>query len=391
MLKTDRRIRLSANTVSLLLCALLSACTHQADRHRGYIADSAFQAQIGQGRAQLAEIAAGYPGLSVAVGVGDRLVWTDAWGMADIEQGVAATPDTRYALYSVAKPVTGLLTAKLVIDGTLDPAAPVVNYLSDLPAHYSAVTAEHLLAHTAGIRHYHETDAAVYAPEQEWMRISSRHCNEVRDALPVFINDPLVSVPGESHEYTSFGYTLLSRVVEGAAGRSFAELLKTHIFKPSGAATIGIDNPDDGEQRAVLYTGDADAGFQTAPLIDNSCRFGGGGLVGSAADLALIGLAYANGTLLPEEGETLVQTPILPRDGDSFTGYGFGVGAGERDGVAFNAASHGGAALGGRSYIFVIPSHDVSVAIAGNLEGAQLFRAAFDIGYAFAGIPASKP
>ena len=279
-----------------------------------------------------------------------------------------------------------MIAARLVAQGLLDPNAPIATYLPDLPAHFGGVTSRHLLGHLAGIRHYDETGDDPYAPDQEWMQISARHCDSVDEALPQFINDPLIAEVGEYREYSSFGYTLLSRVLEAASGRSFSELAQD-IFDAAGADSITIDDPTGSLPRATLYAGNEAGAIRRTPQLDNSCRFGGGGFSGSARDLALIGLAYANGTLLTAEGEALIQTPILPRSGESFTGYGFAVGEAEREGIDFTTASHGGGALGGRSYIFVIPSHDVSVAIAGNLEGVHFYEVAFDIGYLFAGIP----
>ncbi len=44
---------------------------------------------------------------------------------------------------------------------------------------------------------------------------------------------------GTRFRYTTYGYTLLSAIVEGASGMNFLQYMKEHIFKPLGmTATV---------------------------------------------------------------------------------------------------------------------------------------------------------
>src|SRR5690349_21227994 len=67
----------------------------------------------------------GVPGLSIAVGVDGRLVWSEGFGLADVEQNTMVTPLTRFRSGSVAKTVTGVATALLYEQGRLDLDAPI--------------------------------------------------------------------------------------------------------------------------------------------------------------------------------------------------------------------------------------------------------------------------
>src|SRR4051794_31763207 len=45
------------------------------------------------------------PGLSVAVGVGGEIVWTEAFGYTDIDKKTGVTPETRFRIGDVSVPL----------------------------------------------------------------------------------------------------------------------------------------------------------------------------------------------------------------------------------------------------------------------------------------------
>ena len=59
------------------------------------------------------------PGLSVAVAKNNVVVYSGAFGFADIEQGVALRTDSAHRLASLSKPVTGTIIMDLVQSGRL--------------------------------------------------------------------------------------------------------------------------------------------------------------------------------------------------------------------------------------------------------------------------------
>ena len=71
----------------------------------------------GLGRAIRELMAAGrLPGLSAAVVRGGEVVWSHAWGMANIEAGRRATPDTLFMLASVSKTVVATAVLQAIED-----------------------------------------------------------------------------------------------------------------------------------------------------------------------------------------------------------------------------------------------------------------------------------
>jgi serine beta-lactamase-like protein LACTB len=163
------------------------------------------------------------PALSVAVVKGDRLLWAEAYGTADLEMAVKATPQHLFRMGSGAKPVTATLAAVLAEAGVVDLDAAIGTYMPALPLAHRQTTLRQLLTHRGGIRHYIGRDSDRNAPGGA---IDSRTYMTNADILAVFIDDPLVAKPGERMVYSTFGYTLASLVMEAAAATPFLELIR---------------------------------------------------------------------------------------------------------------------------------------------------------------------
>jgi serine beta-lactamase-like protein LACTB len=68
---------------------------------------------------------AGIPGISVAVGIGDSIVWSEGIGYADAEARTPLTERTRFRIASVSKVLTAAAVGRLHEQGVLDLDAPV--------------------------------------------------------------------------------------------------------------------------------------------------------------------------------------------------------------------------------------------------------------------------
>ncbi len=97
------------------------------------------------------------PAMSVAVVQDDTIVPLDAFGMADLEAGTPATPDTVFYIASATKPFTGTAFAILNERGEIDLDAPVSASLDGAVWHDDidpdSITYRDLLTHTHGLDH----------------------------------------------------------------------------------------------------------------------------------------------------------------------------------------------------------------------------------------------
>ncbi len=68
------------------------------------------------------------PGLAVVVLRDTRVILARGLGLADVERGIAVTPDTPFNIASVAKPISAIVALRLVQDGLLDLDRPIREY-----------------------------------------------------------------------------------------------------------------------------------------------------------------------------------------------------------------------------------------------------------------------
>jgi CubicO group peptidase (beta-lactamase class C family) len=323
------------------------------------------------------------PGYAGAVGVGDRVVYSRAAGLAAIEAGRAATTGTRYRIYSSAKSIGAMAAMMLAESGKLDLDAPVSRYLPELPGHVGAVTVRQILAHRSGIHHYREG---------EWDRVSDSNCAGPMDALPAFVNDPLEFAPGTDYRYTTFGYVLLSAVLEAAAGQPFDTFLREAIFKPAGMTATAIEGrPVAGHDVAVFYDRSGIGTFSPTAGIDASCKFFGGGLVSTAEDMVRFGLALVNGRLV-SEASLAQMLSVHSKGGGNYPPYGYGFVPGDGLTTTFGVPAedfvpnwwHGGNGRGGYSVLIIYPERRAAAAIVTNVRATgRLVRATHSLALPF--------
>ncbi len=188
-------------------------------------------------------IARGIPGLSLTVAVDGKIMYSEGFGYADLEERVPVWPTTKFRIGSISKPLTATALMQLVEAGKLDLDAPVQKYVPSFPDKGAVITTRMLAGHLAGIRHYQGDEFNI-----------QQHYANVLDGVKIFENDPLVSPPGTKFNYSSYGYNLLSAVVESAAGENFLAYMQKHVFEAMGLAHTAADqNTQIVEQRSRFY------------------------------------------------------------------------------------------------------------------------------------------
>jgi CubicO group peptidase (beta-lactamase class C family) len=309
-----------------------------------------------------------YPGLSISLGIGDELYWQEGFGYADVDKKVKVNPNHQFRYYSLSKAITGLALMKLIEAGRLDIERPIMAYLPDLPSHYHDVKVKYVINHTAGIRHY---------KNGEWNKISKNHCKGPKEALSTFINDNLISPPGEQYTYSSFGYVLLSYLIEELSGQSYTEFVQQKIFAPLDISSIHLDQSAAIAHEVNYYAKwkPKKAKAKEAQTANNSCKFGGGGYVGTTEDMLKLFLAATNGDLFPTELTDQYFKEIPHKNGES-TGYAFGIGDSyTQEGLRYHF--HSGSARGASAALLIFPKQEgidrpVVVVATGNLNDDRM-------------------
>ena len=297
------------------------------------------------------------PGASVAVAVGERVVYANGFGLSDLENSVPAKASTVYRLASISKPITATAVVQPVERGKLDLDAPIQKYCPAFPEKRWGITLRQLLGHLGGVRHYGNPGE---------MR-STRHYTDVVTPLAMFKDDPLLHEPGTAYSYTTFGYNLIGCAVEGASGKSYVEFVRENIFGPAGMDRI---RPDDAHaiipNRAQGYLLRENGDLRNSDLADTSNKIPGGGFASTATDLVKFAIAVRNGTLVAESTRIQMWTPQKTSDGNEIS-YGLGWAISEQNGR--KEISHGGGQQRVSTLIFLVPAKRVAVGLMMNLEG----------------------
>lgn len=272
--------------------SLLVACSF----NQGYslsttqigVYNDVYELQIERGRNIVAPAIRRGSGVSVAVGVDGQLVWSEGFGYKSLERDKVVSADDPLRLYSLMKQLASVLALQSVLNGEIEFTTTAREVLPELPEAYASVTLQQLLTHTSGVRHYYHPDEASFF----------NHCESAQDALSRFVNDPLLHEPGAQQSYSTYGFVLVSAMLERVSNQSFPELVNERLAKSIGLETLKLENRND--QAVVYYDVDSNGEVSMALPVDNSCKMGGGGFLASAEDLVRFYNAVMQGALVPE-------------------------------------------------------------------------------------------
>lgn len=330
------------------------------------------------------------PGLSAAVSHRGQVVFTFVAGYADLARAQPVTVQSRFLVGSVSKTLTATAALALAESGVLDLDEGVGAYVDGLPPELAAVTTRQLLSHQGGVRHYRAqfNPNAVLVPSEMG---DGTVYDSVADSLSVFQDDPLEFEPGADFRYSTFGYTLASAAIEGAAGDDFLSVMQARVFGPAGMTRTMADYDSPVPEGRVTDYLPLFGRALPAPDTSQSGKWAGGGLLSTASDLARFGGALLDARLIHSENLDMMLTQSRLPDGSSPQGYGLGWRVRPPDSAEDGTqnrliAHHGGTSIGSQAALLIVPRHGLTVAITANAYtgGSGAFiRAADAIARAF--------
>jgi len=318
------------------------------------------------------------PGMGAAVVLDGEPVWSAGFGMADLEDSAPATSSTLFRLGSLSKPITATALLQLWEHGKLDLDAPVQKYCPAFPQKEWPITSRELLGHLGGIRHYNR-DGKGDIPED-----SARHFASMEESLQIFAADPLVAKPGTKFNYSTYGYTLLGCVLEGAASQKYMDFVRENIFKPASMVQTQADDffniiP----HRTRWYHKDKSEIVRNAGVLNSSYKIPGGGLISSADDMARFEAAMLADKFVKRPARDLMWTPQKTPDGKS-TGYALGWGISDKFGI--HIVAHTGGQQGTSTAFVLVPERRAGVIVLANMDSVdsgnladQILKIALDL------------
>ena len=293
-----------------------------------------------------------------------KVLVSKGYGMADVENDVPNTPETRFRLASVTKQFTAAAVLLLQERGRLSVQDSVCKHVAPCPEAWRPVTIHHLLSHTAGVPNFTN-----FNEFPDYMK-TKREPTTVEALIGRFRDRPLDFKPGEKWNYSNSGYVLLGHVIEKVSGKSYESFMRENIFEPLKMTSTGYDHTDEIlKRRARGYALRGDK-VVNAPYIDMTIPFAAGGLYSTVGDLFLWDQALYGEKLLKKSSLDAMFTAV--RDD-----YGYGY----RVNKLFNRrhATHGGGIEGFSTSINRFPDDRVTVIVLSNSEAGRSGRVAQDL------------
>ncbi|HEU5451244.1 MAG TPA: serine hydrolase domain-containing protein [Terriglobales bacterium] len=322
------------------------------------------------------------PAVQIALVKDGRIVYSKAFGTVDLENDLHATPETLFRTGSIAKSLTAVATLTLVDAGKLDLDAPIQKYCAPFPPKQWPITTRELLSHTSGIRHYREDEIE-----------GTRHYKFMSDGFALFAGDPLLFPPGTGYNYSTYGYTVVGCVLEGASGETYYDYLHAHVLQAAGMTHTVVDSAEEiVPHRARGYRIVAGQ-VKNAGLMDSSYKIPGGGLDTTAEDLVRLGSALMERQILKPETLTAMWTPVKLRNGalagtqNATSHYGLGWEITDDGKVRW----HTGSQQGCNTAMAFVPEQRFGVAVLTNMEGARPIDIVNKVLETFAGATTARP
>lgn len=302
---------------------------------------------------------AGIPGAAVAVVVGDRVVWTKGFGVANAETNAPVTPDTLFQIGSVTKSFTAAALLAAATDGRLALDRPVSTYVKGLTPCVGAPRLTQLLSHTGGL--IDEPDE--FGPQGE-------------DGLGAYqrtwTNEYCLLPPGRAFSYSNSGFALAGLALQEADGTPFADVMKARVLAPLGMTRTTF-RPTEAMTwpLAVGHRKNKDGAFEVVrPLANDARLWPAGTLYSSANEMARFVVALMNDGRV--DGTQALPAGVAAKMREArasipTTGERYGLG----QFLQLDGNGHGGTMTGYVALYGIDSMNDVGAVVVTNADGAD--------------------
>ncbi|HEY3788651.1 MAG TPA: serine hydrolase domain-containing protein, partial [Urbifossiella sp.] len=184
----------------------------------------------------------GVPGGSIAVSRNREIVYSNGFGLANVEKKQAVYADSLFRIASISKPITAVAMLRLVDAGKVKLDEPVLKFVR-LKPHLEAgqkmdprwhlITVRHCLQHTGGWDRDKSGDP-IGIPRKIAMALKQELPVAPEDVVRYMMGRPLDFDPGLEFSYSNLGYLVLGRIIETVTGRKYEEYVRKEVLAPLG-------------------------------------------------------------------------------------------------------------------------------------------------------------
>lgn len=251
----------------------------------------------------------GAPGVSAAICVGDRIVFSGGVGVSDLQSGTPQNGRSVHGIGSISKTQALVAVMQLVERRKVRLDDEIQVYAPWFPRKLRPITVRHLLTHTSGIRHYRDGE---FGPNGV---MAFRHYDSFEESTRYWRDEELLFEPGTHWSYSTYATSLMQAIVESVSGQSFEAYLTENVWRPIGMADTRLDVtrrivPRRGQGYMRSSTGE----LLNVPNEDVSYKYAGGGMISTDEDLCRFGMALNAGRLLTPQSLAEIYRLQLPAD-----------------------------------------------------------------------------
>ncbi len=315
------------------------------------------------------------PGGVAGVMQNGKVIFSKAYGMANLTHHVPYATSTPTNIGSVSKQFTAMAILLLEQQGKLSLDDDVRKHVPELPDLGEVVTIRNMLNHTSGFREVYNLMAMT-----GWQMEDALRRDEVIEILKR--QKELQSAPGEEFNYNNSAFILLATIVERISGLPFPEFMKENIFGPLGMTStmVRADPATIVPGASQGYVQDSTGGYRESG--DLCASYGAGGIYSTVDDFNAWMHNFSDPVVGGEGLVTRLVTPDTLNNGDTMT-YALGIEVGEHRGL--KTYSHGGADLAHRAFMVYFPGIKAGVVAMSNNASFPSNRIAYTLADAFFG------
>lgn len=331
--------------------------------------------------------AQGAPGMAIAIVENGKVTLAKGYGVKGLEHPQKVDADTIFQIGSVSKAFTSAALATLVDDGKIKWDDPVIDHMPGFRMYDPWVTREitvrDLLVHRSGLG----------LGQGDLMFVPATTLSRAESVRRVRYLKPVTSFRS-AYAYDNVLYMVAGQLIEEVTGKTWEDYVRDRLLKPAGMVSSVTNDADRfksadrayphgrlGEMRGLgpqeaLDEQEVALGLNAGPA---------GAVAASANDMARwLGVQLAAGKipgsdkrLFSEAASREMWKPVVPVPGPNLTGAladavpqfrNYALGWMVQDYRGHKIYQHGGATLGFRAAIVLIPEKNIGIAFLNNSE-----------------------
>jgi CubicO group peptidase (beta-lactamase class C family) len=297
------------------------------------------------------------PGAAVQVWRDGRVLFSKAYGMANLAYDIPFQTDTRTNIGSTSKQFTAFAVMLQAERGLLSLDDDIRKHIPELPEFVETITVRHLITHTSGLREFlnllrmtgRRLDHGDWIDRSELIGIVQRQ--------PVLQNSP-----GAEFNYNNTAFGLAALIVERTSGMDFPDYMRENVFEPLGMTrTMVRPSPEHIVREASEGYTPGKSGYRQ--IGDLGGAVGAGGIYSTIGDLQTWAQNYGSPRVGTRDIAERMMTPNILTSGDT-SQYGFGLFIDEQRGL--RRVHHGGSDVAHRSMLALYPDINAGITVQSN-------------------------